>query len=217
MPTIPKLKRAQFLGQRWDLPDVGKVTAVEPTADLLAQADRVWPEFRRESDLHRHWVWSDLMGPMEDRFALVDSGGQVVSLWCSLKKRPIKLIEGTFYRLEYVEIDPRHRGSSLGGFTVGLAAARAVEAGCDGLVLAALPTDGLKRVYERLGGVQRLPYRWQIARELIPFVFPQDAITKLKDLTDGFIDEEEEEGGVHGDDPTGRTAPDLCSGIGRTP
>src|SRR5205823_13184138 len=75
--TRPRTPRpvSRLIGRVWKLPDVGRVTAVTPTAALLAQADGTWPGLRLRTDWHHHWRWANLMEGMEERFGLIDAAG----------------------------------------------------------------------------------------------------------------------------------------------
>src|SRR5881275_959351 len=72
--TRPRTLRpvSRLIWREWKLPDVGRVTAVTPTAALLAQADGSWPGLRLRTDWHHHWRWTNLMEGMEERFGLVE-------------------------------------------------------------------------------------------------------------------------------------------------
>src|SRR5213080_3982481 len=129
--TRPRTLRpvSRLIWRVWELPDVGRVTAVTPTAALLAQADGTWPGLRLRTDWHHHWRWANLMEGMEERFGLIDAAGHPVALWCGPPRRLLRLPTGAAYRLDYFEIDPRHRRGSLGLFAFALAGSRALELG----------------------------------------------------------------------------------------
>src|SRR2546425_3417719 len=105
---------SRLIGRVWKLPDVGRVTAVTPTAALLAQADGSWPGLRLRTDRHHHWRWTNLMEGMEERFGLVDAAGHPAALWCGLRRRLLRLPTGAAYRLDYFQIYPKQPGRSRG-------------------------------------------------------------------------------------------------------
>ena len=184
--TRPRTPRpvSRLIGRVWKLPDVGRVTAVTPTAALLAQADGSWPGLRLRTDWHHHWRWTNLMEGMEERFGLVDAAGHPVALWCGLRRRLLRLPTGAAYRLDYFEIDPRYRRGSLGLFAFAVAGTRALELDAQYLVFGALPP--VATFYERAGGARGAVPGWNVARGLIPFQFTRDALTRLEDLAGGF-------------------------------
>lgn len=76
----------------------------------------------------------------------------------------------------------------MGHFAFALVAARALEVGSDGIVLAAIPA--VRRFYLEAGGVERLAKGWISPRGLIPFFFPRQALSNLKEMTDAFAAED---------------------------
>src|SRR2546427_11821179 len=126
--TRPQTPRpvSRLIRRVWELPDVGRVTAVTPTAALLAQADGSWPGLRLSTDWHHHWRWTNLMEGMEERFGLVDSAGHPGALWWGLRRRPPRLPTGDAYRLGYFAIGPRHRRGRPGLFRVSLRGRRGI-------------------------------------------------------------------------------------------
>src|SRR2546430_15672934 len=88
------------------------------------------------------------------------------------------------YRLDYFEIDPRHRRGSLGLFAFALAGSRAMELGAQYLILGAFPP--VATFYERAGGARGAVQGWNAARGLIPFRFTREALTRLEDIAGGF-------------------------------
>ena len=59
---------------------------------------------------------------------------------------------GAAYRLDYFEIDPRHRRGTLGLFAFAVAGTRALELDAQYLVFGALPP--VATFYERAGGAR---------------------------------------------------------------
>jgi len=91
---------------------------------------------------------------------------------------------GAAYRLDYFEIDPRHRGGTLGLFAFAVAGSRALELGAKYLVFGALPP--VATFYEGAGGARGAVRGWNVARGLIPFRFTREALITLEDLAGGF-------------------------------
>ena len=124
------------------------------------------------------------MEGMEERFGLVDAAGHPVALWCGPRRRLLRLPIGAAYRLDYFEIDPRHRGGTLGLFAFAVAGSRALELDARYLVFGALPP--VATFYERAGGARGAVPGWNVARGLIPFRFTREALITLEDLAGGF-------------------------------
>lgn len=176
-------------GTWWDLPDLGRLTVAVPTASAVAHLDREWPEHRPAHHANLHWSWGKILKSQPERLAIVDAKGVVLALWSSAKHRPLRLPEGSFYRLDYLERDPRVSAGLLGAFAFALAGARALELGCDGLVLASLPE--VATFYDEMGGERRIPVGWRPTRSLVPFIFSAGTLTILKEDADGFKVEDE--------------------------
>src|SRR5205807_2003419 len=83
-------------------------------------------------------------------------------------------------RLDYFEIDPRHRRGSLGLFAFAVAGTRALELDAQYLVFGALPP--VATFYERAGGARGAVPGWNVARGLIPFRFTRDALSSWRIL-----------------------------------
>lgn len=178
-PPRPAPNASVLLGTRWDVPSVGVVALTQATLTLLARADRAWPPMRRPADAHLHWRWSAIAARARERFALVAPDGEPLALWCSARSRPVRLLRGLFYRLDYVEVDPTRRGTALGPFTFAVCATRALELGCDGLVLGSLAEAG--PFYERLGGERRREAGWREGPDLLPYVFDRETLEGLQE------------------------------------
>lgn len=112
-----------------------------------------------------------------------------VAIWASSASKPIKLAGLSHYRLDYLEIDPRHRGQILGAFVISLVACRALELGAVGVVLAAFPIPGLVEFYEAVGAARGVPRGWNHPKELVALSFELPVLERLKDLADGLIEE----------------------------
>ncbi len=154
----------------------------------MARVDQEWPPDRPAHHANLHWSWAAILKSHPEALAIVDETRAIRALWCSKKYRPLRLPEGNFYRLDYIERDPRVRRPLFGAFAFALAGARALELKCDGLVLASLPE--VTTFYEEMGGERRIPTGWRPSRSLVPFVFSADTLTTLKEDADGLKVEE---------------------------
>jgi hypothetical protein len=169
--------------KRWLLSGTGTVRLVDPTLQELAEIDDRWPPMRRGSDWHHSWRWQTLTKDKPEVFALSDGDGRLLSIWCSAKSKPIRLEGSLYYRPDYLEVAPEVRGKAVGAFTFLLIAARALELGATGLALGTWPF--LRGFYAGMGGVERRPRGWNLARNLVPFIFDLETLTELKRLLDG--------------------------------
>jgi hypothetical protein len=183
-------RSSKLLSERWTIDGLGTVSLLVPSESRLKAVDTAWPDLRQPTDFHLHWRWAEIAGRNAERFALVDSGDQVVSLW-STAKRMVRLEGRQLYRLDYLEVDPGLRGGFAGSFTLALVGARALELGCEGLVLAAFPV--LTGFYDRSGGVQRNVVGWKTAAGLLPFYFDAYALARFREVTDAARKEEQQE------------------------
>ncbi len=107
------------------------------------------------------------------------------TLWGSRKYRPLRLGKRQVYRLDYFEVHPELRGGLLGVFALAVIASRALELGCDGMVLASLP--GATKFYAEAGGIEGPVDGWKAARSLVPFTFERPALESLREKSDEFI------------------------------
>jgi hypothetical protein len=122
---------------------------------------------------------------------VVRRGDVPVAIWGSTAGKPIMLAGRASYRLDYLEIDPTHRGAILGAFLVGLIAWRALELGCAGVVLTAFPVPGLVEFYEGTGAARGAPRGWNHPKELVALTFELPALSRLKDLADALLEEKQ--------------------------
>jgi len=174
-----------LLAKTWDVPTVGKVAMVGKSPSLLNEIDRDWPSGRLNSDYHIEWRWLDITAKKAETFMLVEESGKPVAIWCSAKRRPIKLKEGRFYRLDFMEAAPDLRGGDFGLFLISVISARAVELGACGVVLQTWDC-ALRRYYTDLGAVCSAPTGWNIPANLIPFTIETTLLKTLSVYIKGF-------------------------------
>lgn len=136
---------------------------------------------------NEHWRWYEILREHPEQLALVlaDKPTEVVSLWCSKRPRGLLLDGKRYYRLDYLELSPHHRGGVLGPLTMGLVAERALELNCEGIVLQSLPEERLVAWYTRLGGEERLANGWSRIGNLVPIVYEESAVRALAEKVNG--------------------------------
>lgn len=131
---------------------------------------------RPEGAEHRGWEWSRIRQRSKDILALQQEDGTCLAIWSSGRK-VLKLDSGTYYRLDYLEVNPDRRGEGWGAVAVAAACARARELGADQIVLGALPQA---IPYWRKIAVQGAPEGWNCAKELEPYVIGSDVVGNLE-------------------------------------
>jgi hypothetical protein len=138
----------------------------------------------RESDVHLAWNWAEIVPDMHDAFVVL-AEDEPIAIWASRLRSPVVLEGRKYYRLDYLEIDPRRRGDQLvAPLMFGLIARRATELEAVGVVLAAFQIPGLVKRYVTLGASQGCPRGWNHPTELVPLTFEQAAIDRLRELID---------------------------------
>lgn len=177
-----------MLRDRWIFPDIGSVALAVPGDSLLAAVDESWPTLRPSESESQVWSWRKIMQAARDRFVLRDAAKEPLALWSSAKSTPLSLPGGRFYRLDYLEVCPRHRKARLGAFLMALIARRAREIGAGGMVLGALPEAA--QFYERLGFRAGLLAGWQTERGLIPYRLEGEDLDRLIERGNAFLEEE---------------------------
>lgn len=175
---------------RWDVPSVGAVIVRAATFNDCAAIDDAWPSSRRPADVHHAWRWVDISKSLKDCFVVAE-GDRPVAIWGSTVSRPLKLAGTTYYRLDYLEIAPAHRGEILGAFLTAVIASRALELGAAGIVLTAFPVPGLVEFYEGVGAVRGSPRGWSHPKELVALTFELSALRRLKELADALLEEKQ--------------------------
>lgn len=153
--------------------------------ETLAAIDAKWPGLRPATDVTVGWRWTDIVSGHVEVFTLLDAAGEAAGIWCSTRKHLITLPSGQYYRLDFVEVSPTHRGTLFGGLVFGIIAERALELGAVGLVFATWDTH--IRYYAAMGGRQERPTGWTVPKGLVPFWFDARALVRLKEMADEFI------------------------------
>lgn len=150
-----------------------RLRLIWPARSTLEALDELWAEQRPSDAANAHWLWSDIATAASERFALVDDASRtVVSIWSS--GNPLVELGGVrYYRLDYMEISPVHRGVRFGAFTVDVACARARERGAVALLIPALPE--LTGFYGKMGAVVKAVPGWTIEKGLAPVVLEGEA------------------------------------------
>jgi len=175
---MPRQVPSALLGRRWSVPGVGSISLRHVTQAHLSEIDALWPQSRRADDWHHSWRWKDILKRRPESFVVTAVDGAVAGIWCSAKKRPIRLPAGSFYRPDYMEVAPARRTSGLGVFLFALIAARALELNADGVVLGTWPV--LRAFYRGLGGTEGKPQGWNLERDLVPFFFDSSRLKGLR-------------------------------------
>jgi hypothetical protein len=177
-PRSPSLAPSALIGACLDLEESGELQVVCPTSTLARAADAAWSEATRSRLVD--WSWLRLVNDYPEALCLVDASGAPRALFCSRRRRPLKLPGGTRYELGYIEIHPDDRGGALGYYALATAAVRAREVGATGLVLGAIPEPGLVRFYSALGAKQGNVKGWVHPRGLLPFFFSEAVLIELE-------------------------------------
>ena len=172
-----------LLARRWRT-DLGDVRVVDVTTELLAEVDDSWSPRRGPADVHHAWRWREICEGQRERFGVM-VGAAPAAIWVSTRTRPLRLRDGSYYRLDYLEVAPDLRGGVVGPLTLALIACRALELGADAIVLTAFDVPGLVDAYRRAGAVVRRPPGWSHPSNLVSLVFEPAVVALLK----GFVDE----------------------------
>ena len=155
-----------------------RLALVKAEHRLVAHVDATWPQLRRNSDLH-DWSWCRIFKEFRihgEVWAVLD-GEAPVALWASKRRRPLKLPLGSFWRLDYIEVDPRERGGAMGVAAIVLVAAHASQQGADGIVFGSVAE--LSRFWKAVGAEQRTENGWRAAHGLLPFVIGPKSMAEL--------------------------------------
>jgi hypothetical protein len=185
--TIKRAPLSGLAGRTWTFPGIGKISLADSDPDHWDAVDRQWPPVRAPHQLNDHWKWKSIMFGKPERYSVLNPTGDVLGLWASGALRPLNLFGVKHYRLDFFEVSPIMRGGTLSVAVFSLICARAVELGCQGLVLAALP--GVERFYLTIGGTQELARGWKADSCLVPFLFAEKTLNSLAEHADDHLDE----------------------------
>lgn len=160
------------------------------TLDECAEIDEQWPGLRPVTDVQQVWRWQEIYGELREVFC-VRAEGSIVAIWGSTSSRPRKLVEGTYYRLDYLELSPLHRGKGnvAGLFLMGMVASRALEVSATGIVLTCFNVPGVVAYYAAAGATVGCPRGWNHPTGVVALTFDQRALHNLKDLADALLKE----------------------------
>lgn len=168
--------------------------------ELVTRIDEEWPMGRRVSDLH-DWSWCEIhrrfrlhgevLAVVEDA-ATPSACASPLAVWASRKRRAIALPGGSFWRLDYIEVNPSERGGAFGAIAVALAATHALRQGADGILLGSVAE--LQKFWEAVGAQQRGERGWQPARGLLPFVIGPKSMAELAEMAHEHEIDKEDEG-----------------------
>lgn len=181
-------KRGTQLTGTWYVEKVGPCSIRSVGNKDVERIDVAWPTLRPSGAPHLNWKWKEIREATQEQFR-IESEGQTVAIWAS-KRTAVKLGGKTWYRLDFLEVDPAKTGILLGAFTMCAVANRAVELRRDGLLLGAFPQ--VADFYRALDGKQELVSGWKCESGLVPFVFEREALGKLKERIHDFVEEAEE-------------------------
>lgn len=166
--AIPRavLQPHSAIGRTWDLGEDGVVTLKDAGLTVADAAESLWRS-RGERRLV-DWSWRKIVLQSHETLAFTDPTGGPVALWASAPERLLVLPnDGLCYRLDFLEIDPALRGGVVGYYAVAVACDRALEAGADNLVLAALP-DSRRFWEETIGATVGRIHGWHVPGTLLP-------------------------------------------------
>ena len=173
--------------KEWELPDIGGLSVSLVDTPHLALIDSEWPTLRPSTDLTNQWIWADIVAKNHESFVVLKAypAGVPVAIWSTKSRHPLRLPVGRCYRLDYLEIDSRLRGGALGYFTLGVIASRALELGCEAMILQTFQTH--VRLYTAYGGQAQSVQGWNHDPKLVPFFFAQSTLEEMRDDADVFL------------------------------
>lgn len=186
---VRRVVASRLVGQRWHVQALGEVRVERATPLHCADIETEWEPLRAEDDRDLAWRWTKIGPTLRDGFVLI--GAHPLSIWGSTKEEPIRLPGGRYYRLDFLEARPDHRGLRVVGlFTMALVAVRALEQDADGVVLASFDVPKLIAFYEGLGAIRRRPTGWNLPRNLVPFQLDAQALEQLARFADAHHDDQ---------------------------
>lgn len=120
-------------------------------------------------------------------FALLEKETRgTLALWAS--NNTTSEVEGRlFYVVSRLEVHPEERNRGLGPLALSLAGHRAVELGCGGVILDAMPE--VQRMYLNAGATIRSVRGWPVPAGLVTMVFEGDGLSKLLEAHDELREE----------------------------
>jgi hypothetical protein len=171
--------------ETWRLRDVGEVVLAVPTLQEFQALDEAWVEQRAATDVSNHWRWREIALQSPERFALRDTAGVTLALWASPYARPVSLLDGFAYRLDWLEVAPGRRRGGLGAFVMCLVAARAIEKRASLVVYGAVNDPRALAFHRALGAEEREARGWSAPPNLIPFVLAAEQVKTLAEREHG--------------------------------
>ncbi|HEX3770485.1 MAG TPA: hypothetical protein VHV30_06465 [Polyangiaceae bacterium] len=171
-----------ILGTVWNLEEAGSIRLVAATREVGISAVAAWTA--DDSSRLVEWAWSRLLRQHSEAFALVGAQGVPRALWCSRRDRLLALPCGPSYELGYLELHPQDRGTLLGYYVLAVIAARAIETGARGMVLASLPHPKVQAFYSFAGGKAGKVKGWQTPFGLVQYFFSEEALRALQQELD---------------------------------
>lgn len=170
-----------LIGWSGTVPNIGRVELVRPARATLIELDSIWSALRPSDAVSTPWSWA-LVARDADLFLIRAAGTHHgLAIWRS--KRPMTVLRGArYYRLDNLEVAPTAQSRGLGSLLLALAATRACELGCSGIVLAA--PEELVGWYARAGAQDALSLGWTYSPGMSPLVFEGAEFAKLKEVAD---------------------------------
>lgn len=176
---------SSLLGVTWRVPGIGEVQVIAASAARCCAVDLDWSNRRPPDASNLGWSWGDVHTWAAECFALVLLPERTtVGLFAS-KKPVVRFGNQTYYRLDYIEIDPSYRGGGLGAFALAFAFKTAIERARDGVLLGSLPET--TAIYEGYGLSTEIPVPWVIDAGLVRFFGPPDVLLALSKEVDPYV------------------------------
>lgn len=181
-PTVPDTPLTRV---RWRIDGLGTFRLEKGTSQLLREVDAQWTGLpRQDDDPSADWLFHDLGQWPErvERFVVVDDDLRLMAAWLD-HKRPIDLINGSAYRLDYFKVRPDVQGRGLGQFVFGLIGLRAMELGASRIVFQPLPkSEAFYRA--KIGATECAD--WNGGAALNNFQVDAEALKRLEGILDGY-------------------------------
>lgn len=180
-PTVPDTPLTRV---RWRIDGLGTFRLEKGTSQLLREVDAQWLGLSPEDDLSANWKFHELGQRTErvERFVVLDEDQRLMAAWLD-HKRPIDLINGSAYRLDYFKVRPDVQRQGLGQFVFGLIGLRAMELGASRIVFQPLPkSEAFYRV--KIGATECAD--WNGGAALNNFQVDAEALKRLEGILDGY-------------------------------